>query len=124
MEGKRDKKVVIYSEAFKRKVIEEVKSGEISQSSAQRKYGIGGKMTIKKWLERSKKMETEKDIKRETVEKELLELEKLKSEKQQLESALAQAHLKILTLETIIELAEEHYGEPIKKNSDLEQLKG
>ena len=42
MEGQEEKKVVIYSEAFRRKVVEEVRSGEISQSGAQRKYGIGG----------------------------------------------------------------------------------
>jgi len=124
MEGIIGKKVVIYSEAFKRKVIEEVKTGEISQTGAQRKYGIGGKMTIKKWLERSEKMENDKAIRRQTVEKELAEMEKLKLEKQRLESALAQAHLKIMALETVIELAEEHYGEPIKKNLDMEQLKG
>ena len=59
-------------------------------------------------------MEEDKKKKRGSMEKEVAELEKLKEEKQQLESALAQAHLKILSLETIIELAEEHYGESIK----------
>ena len=124
MEGKRGKKVVIYSEAFKRKVIEEVRSGEISQTGAQRKYGIGGTMTIKKWLEREEKMGKDKDQRRETIEKELAVIEKLKHEKQQLESALANAHIKIQVLEALIEEVEEYYGEPLKKNSNTEQLKG
>lgn len=123
MEGQEEKKVVIYSEAFRRKVVEEVRSGEISQSGAQKKYGIGGNTTVKKWLLRSDRMEEEQKKKRASMEKEVAELEKLKEEKQQLESALAQAHLKILSLETIIELAEEHYGESIKKNLETEQLK-
>ena len=122
MEGLEGKKVVIYSEAFKRKIVEEVTSGEISQTAAQRKYGIGGTMTIKKWLERSERMEKDKENKHESVEKELAELEKLKQEKRQLESALAQAHLKIMSLEALIEEVEEHYGEPIKKNLSAEQL--
>ncbi len=123
MEGQEEKKVVIYSEAFRRKVVEEVRSGEISQSGAQKKYGIGGNTTVKKWLLRSDRMEEEQKKKRASMEKEVAELEKLKEEKQQLESALAQAHLKILSLETIIELAEKHYGESIKKNLETEQLK-
>ena len=123
MEGIKEKKVVIYSEAFKRKVVEEVTSGEISQTAAQRKYGIGGKMTVKKWLERNERMEKDKENKHETVEKELAEIEKLKQEKRQLESALAQAHLKIISLEALIEEVEEHYGDPIKKNLSTEQSK-
>jgi transposase-like protein len=122
MEGLKGKKVVIYSAAFKRKVVEEVNSGEISQSAAQRKYGIGGNMTVKKWLERSTKMERDKENRHEMVEKELVEIEKLKQEKRQLESALAKAHLKIMTLEALIEEVEEHYKEPIKKNINMEQL--
>ena len=122
MEGIKEKKVVIYSEAFKQKVVEEVNSGEISQNAAQKKYGIGGKMTIKKWLERNERMEKDKENKHETVEKELAEIQKLKQEKRQLESALAQAHLKIMSLEALIEEVEEHYGEPVKKNLSTEQL--
>ena len=122
MEGIKEKKVVIYSEAFKLKVVEEVTSGEISQNAAQKKYGIGGKMTIKKWLERNERMAKDKENKHEAVEKELAELEKVKQEKRQLESALAQAHLKIMSLEALIEEVEEHYGEPIKKNLSTEQL--
>ena len=122
MEGIKEKKVVIYSEAFKRKIVEEVLSGEISQTAAQRKYGIGGTMTIKKWLERSGRMEKDEENKHEAVEKELAELEKLKQEKRQLESALAQAHLKIMSLEALIEEVEEYYGEPVKKNLSTEQL--
>ena len=122
MEGLEGKKVVIYSEAFKRKIVEEVLSGEISQTAAQRKYGIGGTMTIKKWLERSGRMEKDEENKHEAVEKELAELEKVKQEKRQLESALAQAHLKIMSLEALIEEVEEYYGEPVKKNLSTEQL--
>jgi len=123
MEGIKEKKVVIYSEAFKKKVVEEVTTGEISQTAALRKYGIGGKMTVKKWLERNERMEKDKENKHETVEKELAEIEKLKQEKRQLESALAQAHLKIISLEALIEEVEEHYGDPIKKNLSTEQSK-
>lgn len=41
---------VAYSEAFKRKVVEEVSLGIYSLNRAQKIYGIGGNSTIKKWI--------------------------------------------------------------------------
>ncbi len=43
------------------------------------------------------------------------ELLKMRQEKKELESALAQAHLKILALEKMIEIAGRAYGEDFKK---------
>ncbi len=46
---------------------------------------------------------------------EVRELLKMRQEKKELESALAQAHLKILALEKMIEIAGRAYGEDFKK---------
>lgn len=43
-------KNVRYSEAFKRKVVAEINQGFYSVLGAMRKYRIGGKMTVYKWL--------------------------------------------------------------------------
>ena len=43
-------------------------------------------------------------------------IKELEKQKQQLESALAQAHLKIITLESTLECVEEHYNIDVKKN--------
>ena len=52
---------------------------------------------------------------------EVNELKKLKKQKAELESALAKAHLKILSLESIIETAEEELGIELKKSSGKKQ---
>lgn len=41
-----------YPENFKRKVVAQIERGEIGLESARRKYGIGGKMTISKWIKK------------------------------------------------------------------------
>lgn len=102
-----------YSMSFKLQVVEEVTSGKLSQSGAQRKYGIGGNTTVSKWIKKFSTLESK-------LPKEVLmekEIEKLKREKQELESALAKAHLKILTLESTVEVLEESRQEGLKKRT-------
>ena len=84
-----------YSMSFKLQVVEEVTSGKLSQSGAQRKYGIGGNTTVSKWIKKFSTLETK-------LPKEVLmekEIDKLKREKQELETALAQAHLQSIPAE-------------------------
>jgi len=45
MNGKR----IYYSGKFKKKVISEIKQGQLSAYKASQKYKIGGKMTIYNW---------------------------------------------------------------------------
>ena len=52
---------------------------------------------------------------------EIDQLKRLKKEKAELESALAKAHLKILSLEAIIESAEEDLGIELKKSTVKKQ---
>ncbi len=44
-------KGVRYSEAFKRKVVQDIITGIYSANKAREVYDIGGKMTIYKWLD-------------------------------------------------------------------------
>lgn len=55
---------------------------------------------------------------------EIDQIKKLQKEKAELESALAKAHLKILSLESIIESAEEDLGIELKKSIVKKQLSG
>jgi len=50
------------------------------------------------------------------VKDEVSKLKQLEKEKKELESALANAHLKLITYETLIEVAEEELGVDLKKN--------
>jgi len=108
-----------YSLSFKRKVIEEIESGKLTKSGARRLYGIGGETTIPKWIKQFSKLHLLNKIVRIELKDEVSKLKQLEKEKKELESALAQAHLKLVTYESIIEIAQEELGVDLKKNLKL-----
>jgi len=110
-----------YSTAFRQKVISEIESGRLSIEQARRIYNIGGSSTITKWIKKYGKNHLLGKRVRIEMEDEIDQIKKLQKEKIELESALAKAHLKILSLETIIESAEEDLGIDLKKSADKRQ---
>lgn len=113
-----------YSTAFKRKVVIEIEQGKYSIEQARRRYDIGGGSTIQKWIRAFGKNHLLAKVVRIQMNNEPDPVKQLEAEKQALESALAQAHLKILCLESTIEVAEEELGLELKKNSVSEALTG
>jgi transposase-like protein len=114
-----------YSTAFKRKVVREVETGDLSVPQARRLYDIGGGSTIYNWLDEFGKSESKTVYVHTNDETDPMstlqeENKRLREEKQALESALAQAHLKQLALESTIEVASEHFGTDVKKNFGTE----
>ena len=106
-----------YSEAFKAYVVGEIESGKMNVFQAQKRYGINGGATISSWMRRLGKNHLMNKVVRVESPAERDRLKVLEQEKRQLESALAQTQLKVLALEKLIEVAEEHYRIDIKKNS-------
>lgn len=104
-----------YSEAFKLKVISEIESGKFSIAKASRIYDIKGGSTINRWIKKYSKNHLVSKVVRVEMRDEKDKLKQLASEKQELETALAQAHLKILALESLVESTEEHYKIDLKK---------
>ncbi len=105
-----------YSSAFKQKVIIEVEEGLYNISEASRVYKVSTK-SIYKWLKELGKDHLINKIVRVQMRGEADRIKELEIEKQKLEAALAQAHLKIITLESTIESAEELYKIDFKKKS-------
>lgn len=105
-----------YSSAFKQKVIIEVEEGTYNISEASRVYKVSTK-SIYKWLKELGKDHLINKIVRVQMRGEADRIKELEREKQKLEAALAQAHLKIITLESTIESAEELYKIDFKKKS-------
>jgi transposase-like protein len=105
-----------YSEAFKHKVVSEIESGQMSLSEAKRVYDIPGGGTIQNWIEKLGKSQLLNKVVRIEMKDEKDRIKELERQKQALESALAQAQLKILSLESLIKVAEDHYRIDIKKN--------
>jgi len=105
-----------YSLAFKQKVISEIEDGIYVISEASQVYNVSTK-SIYNWLKEFGKDHLINRIVRVQMRDEADRIKALEKEKQELERALAQAHLKILALESTIESAEEKYKIDFKKKS-------
>lgn len=105
-----------YSLSFKQKIVKEIERGNLTQNGARRLYGIGGGETIPKWIKKLGKLHLLNKVVRVELKDEVSRLKQLEKEKKDLESALAQAHLKLIVYETIIDVAEEELGVDLKKN--------
>ncbi len=112
----------LYSLAFKQKVISEIESGKLTRSEARKLYGISGGSTLTTWLKKLGKTYLLNKVVRIEMKDEVSKLKQLEKEKKELESALANAHLKLITYETLIEVAEEELGVDLKKNLKSERL--
>jgi len=103
-----------YSLAFKQKVISEVEEGLYTVGEAKRVYGVSS-VSIYEWLKRLGKDHLINRTVRVEMRGEADRIKALEKEKQKLEAALAQAHLKIIALESTIESVEEIYKIDVKK---------
>jgi len=115
--------VIRYSPAFKRKIVEEIEGGKFTVGEVRRIYDIKGSDTIERWLKKFGREHLLSRVIRVEMRDEKDKLKDLERQKRELESALAQAHLKILSLETMIDIAEDRFDIKIKKKSDTPVLK-
>jgi transposase-like protein len=111
-----------YSISFKQKVISEIERGKLTKEGARKLYGIGGGSVINGWIKKFGKMHLLNKVVRIELTDEVSKLKQLEKEKKALESALAQAHLKLIVYESLIEVAEEELGIDLKKNLKPEPL--
>jgi transposase len=110
------KEIRQYSLAFKQMVVQEVEDGRFTISEAKRTYDIGGWGTIPRWLKKFGRDHLLNKVVRIEMKGEKDRIQELERQKRELESALAQAHLKSICLEALIESVEEHYQIDVKKN--------
>lgn len=111
-----------YSEPFKLKVISEIECGKLSISEARKIYDISGTATVQDWLRKYGKQLLLNKIVRIEMADEKAKLKELEKKIKQLESALANTHLKNMYLESLIEIAKEQ-GIDLKKNGESKGLK-
>lgn len=107
-----------FSEELKERIVEEIESGNISQAEAVRAYGMT-KGAVRFWLESYGKLRCKR-----TIVEVVMRDEKEKIE--ELQKALAEAHLKLRIYDKVIEHANKKYKTDLKKTfgtSELESLK-
>jgi transposase len=112
---KSNRKVVRYSIGFKQKVVQEIELEGLSISEANRRYGINGGETVRKWLRelgRSHLLNVVTRVEMKDEKDRLLEMEK---EIKKLKIALADAYLSRDCAEEVIKQAGKVYGEDLKK---------
>ena len=113
--SKLQRKTIRYSDCFKRKIVEEVSQGK-SISEVSRTYGIKGSMTVHKWIKRYGREDLLSEIIYVKMRKETDRQKELELENKRLKIALAEAVLAKDALETLVEIANEHYQTDLKKN--------
>lgn len=116
-----------YSEELKKQAVFKVLSGELRKSEARRQYGIAGRATLDKWLEKYghgimsehqellEHMGTRK--KKEAVKGEMPELEALRRELAEANKRMRAAELRAEAYSLMIDLAEKELKVAIRKKS-------
>lgn len=115
------RRVIRYSLAFKQKVVREIEEKEISAYKAKRIYDIKGNGTVHKWVRELGKEHLLSRVVRIEMKDEKDKIKSLEKRVKELESALADEHLKKISLESLIEAVETSYNIDFKKNFGQKQ---
>lgn len=113
--------IIGYNESFKMAVVAEVISGQISQTAALKKYGIGGHCTISKWIRKYGSNKELLKISKVPMPNDKLVIKSLKTRIHQLEGLVTDLQLEKRALDKLIEIAEREYRISIKKNFGLKR---
>jgi len=105
-----------YSIAVKQEALEGISKGLYTKSETAKLYGVSPG-AVAKWIKSLNRTELLNKIVRIQMPEEINRIKKLEEEKKRLESALAQAQLKIIVLESTIEVLEEKSGKKLKKKT-------
>ena len=103
-----------YSVAFKQQVVREYEDGASMRELSQ-KYGIGGRSTVRHWIDKYGRKGTRHKLIVIQSPSEQNQVKKLKGRINQLEKVVAQLTLDKLMLESTIRVAEEQWGIDLKK---------
>ena len=113
-------KIIIrrYSEAFKKQVVREYEAGARVRDLRE-KYGIKGGSTVTNWVKKYGREGSRYKLMIIQKPKEQARVKQLEKRVQMLESALAQATLDKLMLESLLEVVEEEEGIALHPNNGM-----
>lgn len=114
--AKKQQQTIRYSISFKQKVVKEIEEEGLSLSRVSRRYGIKGGSTLRRWVKEFGKHHLLNKIVRIEMKGEKDRVKELESEIRKLKIALADTTMEKHTLETLIEVVNEHYETDVKKN--------
>ena len=110
------RRVVRYSEAFKKEIVRELEVGEFKDpAQASRHYGIRGQDTVRRWARQYGRDGILKPLIRVQKKDEVEEVKRRQERIGQMESALADSQIKNLIEETYLEIACGRLNEPVEE---------
>ena len=109
-----------YTEAFKLRVVREYEEGA-SLSSLRRKYGIGGTMTIKRWIDQYSVHPPATPAKENDAE---AEVRRLRRRIAWMEKTIARLAVEKAVLESTLEVYQETYGKALAKKNGRKSSSG
>jgi transposase len=110
----------MFSESFKKGVVLQIQLGRLTQSEANRKYGIKGHSTILKWIRKFGETDLQYPIVMDYSKSEKKELIKRIKE---LERQLEDEQIRSFGYSKMIDIAEEQLKVSIRKKPDTKQPK-
>jgi transposase len=105
-----------YSISFKQMIVKEIEEEGYSFDFVRKKYGIGGSLTISKWVKQLGKHQLLNKVVRIETMNERDRLKQLEEENKKIKIALADAFMAKDCLEEVIRMANEEYKTDLKKN--------
>jgi transposase len=113
---KKRKSQIPYSEAFKKRVVQEFDKGLLNMTALRAKYGISGKSNITRWSKKYGNLRySEKALAGRPMK------DKLKQRIKELERQLEDEKFKVLAYETLIEIVKEEDGIDVLKKGGAKQ---
>ena len=110
------RRVVRYSEAFKKEIVRELEVGEFKDpAQASRHYGIRGQDTVRRWARQYGRDGILKPLIRGQKKDEVEEVKRRQERIGQMERALADSQIKNLIEETYLEIACGRLNEPVEE---------
>ena len=107
--------VLRYSIAFKRQVVSDLEAGRFrSIEQVRRHYGIGGSMTVRRWLELFGKNQLIPKVVRVEKPNEACRIRQFQQEIRQLKEALGETQLRNVLNESYLEIACEQLGQDVE----------
>lgn len=114
------KKVKSYPDQLKKKIIQQVLSGELTKNEAKRKYGIGGNSLILKWIRQF--LATQPNFQFMSQDNQP-SIEQLQQQIELLKKELEYEKLKSTAFSTMIDVAERELKISIRKKSGTKPCK-
>ncbi len=111
-------KLRYYSESFKLCVINRISCGELSIEQARKLYGIGGSMTISRWLKKHNRADLLPQKEYILSLSDVDRLKELELENRRLKSLLGESYIKLDLHEKLFNLCKQDYGIDLKKKTN------